>query len=92
MYDDVWSLHLVTLQWTRLAVKLPVALFFHSMAVTPVQTADFRPRIDRYIFVSVSCLGWMLVYIRRLHNPGGNQSVSVHVVTNLLTLRTPQVR
>ncbi|XP_065829969.1 kelch domain-containing protein 10-like [Oscarella lobularis] len=35
MYDDVWSLHLVTLQWTRLAVKLPVALFFHSMAVTP---------------------------------------------------------
>lgn len=34
--DDVWRFDLSTFTWSKLETKLPIAVFFHSAAVTLV--------------------------------------------------------
>ena len=34
MFGDVWQLSLVTRQWARLRVDLPVPVYFHAMTVS----------------------------------------------------------
>lgn len=36
IYNDVWSLAIDSLQWTKLEAKLPEPVYFHSSAITPV--------------------------------------------------------
>ncbi|CAG7822338.1 unnamed protein product [Allacma fusca] len=35
IFTDLWKLNLSTLQWTRMPVKLPIPVYFHSTALTP---------------------------------------------------------
>jgi hypothetical protein len=37
IFNDVWKLDLLTMQWTELNVKMPVPLYFHSTSVTQVR-------------------------------------------------------
>ena len=35
MYNDIWRLDLITLQWEELKDRLPMPIYFHSATVTP---------------------------------------------------------
>ena len=34
MFGDCWQLDLLTMQWTRLRLELPVPVYFHAMTLT----------------------------------------------------------
>lgn len=63
IYNDVWSLAIDSLQWTKLEAKLPEPVYFHSSAITPegclyyhggVLTSDGKTRTDKLNFLWVT--------------------------------------